>query len=62
MARKSVKELFDHPLVFSLTIFLLVVGWTAVFSWIFMSTGAVGPLSVLKGGFTPPTNTTASPA
>lgn len=41
---------FDHPLIFALTITLVVVGMIAVLSWIFLSIGWTGPLSVLKGG------------
>lgn len=43
-------EKLDHPLIFAITITLIVVGTIAVFSWLFMSLGWVGPLSVLKGG------------
>ncbi len=41
---------FNHPIVFSLTITLVVVGWIAVLSWGAMTFGLNGPLSVLKGG------------
>jgi len=41
----------DHPLVFGFTMFLVVVGFIAVFSWVFAALGWPGPLSVLKGGF-----------
>lgn len=40
----------DHPLVFALTITLVVVGMIAVLSWLFLAIGWTGPLSVLKGG------------
>lgn len=43
---------FDHPLIFALTITLVVVGMIAVLSWVFLSLGWTGPLSVLKGGIT----------
>ncbi len=43
-------EEFDHPIVFVFTITLCVVGMIAVLSWVFMSLGWTGPLSVLKGG------------
>lgn len=42
---------FDHPIVFALTIFLVVVGMIAVTSWVFAALGWTGPLSVLKGGY-----------
>lgn len=41
----------DHPIVFGFTMFLVVVGFIAIFSWIFASLGWTGPLSVLKGGY-----------
>lgn len=41
---------FDHPIVFALSITLVVVGMISVLSWLFMSLGWTGPLSVLKGG------------
>lgn len=43
---------FDHPIVFALSVTLVVVGTISVLSWIFMSLGWNGPLSVLKGGIT----------
>jgi hypothetical protein len=51
-----VKELekFDHPLIFALTITLVVVGTISVLSWAFNALGWQGPLSVLKGGFVSP--------
>ena len=43
-------EDFDHPLVFSLAITLVVLGWMAVLSWFFSSMKWTGPLGVVKGG------------
>lgn len=43
---------FDHPIVFALSITLVVVGMIAVLSWVFLAFGWSGPLSVLKGGIT----------
>ncbi len=42
----------DHPIVFALSITLVVVGMISVLSWLFMAMGWTGPLSVLKGGIT----------
>jgi len=41
----------DHPIVFALTITLVVIGMLCVFSWVFAALGWSGPLSVVKGGF-----------
>lgn len=41
----------DQPIVFAFTITLIVVGMVSVLSWLFMSMGWTGPLSVLKGGY-----------
>lgn len=40
----------DQPIIFAITITLIVVGMISVWSWAFMSLGWSGPLSVLKGG------------
>ena len=40
----------DHPVVFALSVTLVVVGTIAVLSWAFSSLGWTGPLQVLKGG------------
>lgn len=40
----------DHPIVFALSITLVVVGMISVLSWLFLALGWSGPLSVLKGG------------
>lgn len=49
MSLKQLEKL-DHPIIFALTMFLIIVGMFGVFSWIFMALGWSGPLSVLKGG------------
>lgn len=49
MASSALKK-FDHPIVFSLAITLVVLGWMAVLSWGFRSMGWTGPLGVTKGG------------
>lgn len=43
-------EKYDHPLVFSLAITLVVLGWMSVLSWMFASMKWTGPLGVVKGG------------
>jgi O-antigen/teichoic acid export membrane protein len=42
---------YDQPIVFAITVTLIVVGMIAVWSWFFMAMGWTGPLSVLKGGY-----------
>jgi len=49
---KSLEKL-DHPLIFALSVTLVVVGTISVLSWLFNSLGWHGPLSVLKGGIVP---------
>jgi len=44
------RDTFDHPLVFSLAITLVVLFWFGVFGWLLTSMRATGPLSVVKGG------------
>jgi hypothetical protein len=44
------RESFDHPLVFSLAVTLVVLFWFGVFSWAMVKFKATGPLSVVKGG------------
>jgi hypothetical protein len=44
------RDTFDHPLVFSLAVTLVVIFWLGVFGWFLTSTKATGPLSVVKGG------------
>lgn len=51
MAIKKELTKLDHPIVFALSITLVVVGTISVLSWFFSSIGWTGPLSVLKGGF-----------
>lgn len=41
---------FDHPIVFSFTMAILVIAWMALFSWLFRSLGWTGPLSLVSGG------------
>jgi hypothetical protein len=41
---------FDHPLVFSLAITLVVLFWFGAMSWGFSHFKMTGPLSVVKGG------------
>lgn len=52
----------DHPIVFALSITLVVVGMISVLSWIFMGLGWNGPLSVLKGGITTANPNSMGPA
>lgn len=51
MAVKNSLRKLDHPIVFALSVTLVVVGTISVLSWLFLSLGWNGPLSVLKGGF-----------
>lgn len=44
------KDVWDHPLVFSLSVTLVVLGWTAVLGWAFASMKWTGPLGLVKGG------------
>ena len=44
------RNTFDHPLVFSLAITLVVLFWFGVFGWGLTKIRATGPLSVVKGG------------
>lgn len=60
MAGKLAK--FDHPIVFALSITLVVVGMISVLSWLFMALGWSGPLSVLKGGVATANPNTMGPA
>lgn len=50
---KSTLRKLDHPIIFALTITLVVVGTISVLSWLFNSLGWNGPLQVLKGGVVP---------
>jgi hypothetical protein len=43
-------EKFDHPIIFALSITLVVVGMITVLSWGANALGWNGVLSVLKGG------------
>jgi hypothetical protein len=41
---------FDKPIVFAISITLVVLGMTALLSWGASKAGFSGPLGVLKGG------------
>lgn len=41
---------FDQPILFALTITLIVVGMAALLSWVFAGLGWTGPLGLVKGG------------
>lgn len=41
---------FDHPLVFAFSVTFVVIGMTAVLSWLFASLKWTGPLGLVKGG------------
>jgi len=43
-------ETWDQPLVFAFAVFFVVIGLTAVVSWLAQSLGWTGLLSLLKGG------------
>lgn len=43
-------EKLDHPVIFAISVTLVVVGTIAVMSWGFNALGWNGPLQVLKGG------------
>jgi hypothetical protein len=45
----KVKKL-DQPVIFMITITLIVLGTTAFLSWGFSSLGWTGPLGLTKGG------------
>lgn len=50
--RSNVKlDKYDQPIIFAITITLIVVGMISVWSWAFVALGWTGPLSVLKGGY-----------
>lgn len=44
------RDTFDHPLIFSIAITLVVLFWFGVFGWALTKFKATGPLSVVKGG------------
>jgi hypothetical protein len=44
------RETFDHPLVFSIAITLVVIFWMGVRGWGLTKMRATGPLGVVKGG------------
>lgn len=41
---------FDQPIVFSLAMTFVVLGWIALFAWFFATVGWTGPLGLVKGG------------
>lgn len=41
---------WDHPIVFAISITLVVVGMMSVMGWFFASTKMTGPLGLVKGG------------
>lgn len=43
-------EDFDQPLIFALSITMVVIGTMAVLGWFFSSCGWTGPLGLVKGG------------
>jgi hypothetical protein len=43
-------ESFDQPLIFSLAITFVVLGWIAILSWVFVKLNWTGPLGLVKGG------------
>jgi hypothetical protein len=49
LAEKRFKKL-DQPIVFALSITLVVIGMSAFLSWGFASLGFTGPLGLVKGG------------
>jgi len=40
----------DQPILFAFTITLIVLGMTALLSWVFAGLGWTGPLGLVKGG------------
>ena len=52
MAFKEKLRKLDHPVIFAISITLVVVGTISVLSWGFSALGWTGPLQVLKGGVT----------
>ncbi len=56
MAVKAKLQKLDHPVIFALSVTLVVVGTISVLSWLFNSLGWMGPLQVLKGGVSVSTN------
>ena len=43
-------EDFDQPLIFALSITMVVIGMIAILGWFFSSVGWTGPLGLVKGG------------
>lgn len=41
---------FDQPIIFALSITMVVLGMMALLSWFFVSVGWGGPLGLVKGG------------
>lgn len=49
MAKVKLTDL-DQPVIFALSITLVVIGTMAVMGWFFSSVGWSGPLGLVKGG------------
>jgi len=43
-------ESFDQPIVFALSVTMVVLGMMALLGWLFASLHWTGPLGLLKGG------------
>lgn len=43
-------EKLDQPIIFALSITMVVIGMTALLAWLFSSLGWSGPLGLVKGG------------
>jgi hypothetical protein len=50
VAKITEAETWDHPLVFSFVMSILVIAWIALLSWAFTSLKWTGPLGLVKGG------------
>jgi hypothetical protein len=50
MATEAKLKKFDKPIVFAISITLVVIGTLSVMSWAAVSLGLSGPLGALKGG------------
>lgn len=46
----KVAEKLDHPLVFAVSITMVVLGMMALMGWAFASLNWTGPLGLVKGG------------
>lgn len=45
---REIIEAMDHPVVFSLLITLVVVGWLAVFTWVAKAANLPGPAALFQ--------------